>query len=118
MCNLYAGVLSFYALGRPSHIPSVPPAGLQQALGATSRSALATYEEGIRVLLREPRCFSGVSGGRAVIAAQLAELAVVRGSSRRRGGGPGELGPVSALLTSPDQGDSSFLLQRIAEECQ
>lgn len=99
LCNLYAGAMGFYALGRPKHIPSDAVPGLRSALHATAESALTRYEEGIRVMLREPRCFSGVSGGRAAIAAQLADLAVPQGSSRARGPKPGLRYPV--LSPSP-----------------
>jgi len=58
---------------------------VRQALHATAASALDTYGEGIRVLLRDPRAWSGSTGGRAAIAAQLENLAEAEGSGKLRG---------------------------------
>lgn len=66
-------------------------------------------------MLREPRCFGGVSGGRAAIAASLADLAVARGSSRVRGPEePAQAGDLAALTPEHAAADG-FLLRKIEE---
>ena len=43
------------------------------------------YEEAVRIVLREPRAFSGISGARAAVAARFEELDRVEGSGHQRG---------------------------------
>ena len=59
MCNLYAGGMSYLALGKPKHLPVDATVGLRTALRATSENAVAMYGEGIRVMLRNPARFRG-----------------------------------------------------------
>lgn len=96
MCNLYAGALSFLALGQPKHLPTDGSSGLSEALRATSRNAMTSSEEGLRTLLRVPRSFQGASGGRAVLAAKLREFEP-SGSGQERG--PIPPGPSIASVT-------------------
>ena len=51
-------------------------------------------------MLRDPRAFTGVSGGRAAIAAQLEELDTALGSAQERGVGAGPSRGAFARSTS------------------
>lgn len=79
--NIYAGVQSWCALGRPAR-PPLGSRGVSPLLHSTAASALDSFEEGLWVLAHEPGAFAGVSGGRAAVAAMLAQLAEGEGSSK------------------------------------
>ena len=95
LCNCYAGVLSWYALGRPG--PNAQrTAGFEAmcaggdgigagpdgvaALGPASLEALRTYVHEVRLMRREGSAFAGSSGGRAAVVAALSALEGEAGS--------------------------------------